>query len=48
MGERVVTETAEEEEGAAREALGEAVVQPGSVKEKGVNYLLSIHYTLLC
>ncbi len=37
MGERVVTETAEEEEGGAREGLEEEVVQPGSIKENRVN-----------
>lgn len=31
MGERVVTETAEEEAGVAREGLGEPFVQLGSV-----------------
>lgn len=33
MGERVVTETAEEEEGGAREGMEEVVVQVGPVKE---------------
>lgn len=37
MGERVVTDTAEEEEGGTRVGLGEVVVQLGSVKENGVN-----------
>lgn len=37
MGERVVTETAEEEEGGAREGLGEVFVQLGSVKENRVD-----------
>ena len=31
MGDRVVTETAEEEEGGAREAIEEVVVQVGPV-----------------
>lgn len=35
MGERVVTETAEEGGGGTREGLGEVVVQLGSVKENG-------------
>lgn len=35
MGERVVTETAEEEEGGAREVVGEAVEQLESVEANG-------------
>lgn len=38
MGERVVTETAEEE-GGASEGLGEVVVQLGSVKENGFKFI---------
>lgn len=40
MGERVVTETAEEEEGGvARKGLGEVVVQLGSVEGERDNLL---------
>lgn len=50
IGERVVTETAEEEAGGIRKELGEVVVQTESVKRKDYRYYIDIanHSTCSC